>query len=74
MNAISPGPIDTLFVNRVLNDQHTEEFIQNVVKGTPMGRMGSPDEVAKALTFLASENSSYITSIEILVDSGKAQI
>lgn len=74
VNAISPGPIDTPFVNRVLNDQQTDQFIQNVVKATPMGRMGSPDEVAKAVTFLASEDSSYITGIELFVDGGMAQI
>ena len=74
VNAISPGPIDTTFVNRVLNDQQTEQFIQNVVKSTPLGRMGSPDEVAKAVSFLASDDSSYITGIELFVDGGMAQI
>jgi NAD(P)-dependent dehydrogenase (short-subunit alcohol dehydrogenase family) len=74
VNAISPGPIDTPFVNRVLNEQQTEQFIQNVAKATPMGRMGSPDEVAKAVSFLASDDSSYITGIELFVDGGTAQI
>ena len=74
VNAISPGPIDTPFVNRVLNDQQTQQFIQNAVKSTPMGRMGSPDEVAKAVSFLASDDSSYITGIELFVDGSTAQI
>jgi NAD(P)-dependent dehydrogenase (short-subunit alcohol dehydrogenase family) len=74
VNAISPGPIDTPFVNRVLNEQQTQQFIQNVVKGTPIGRMGSPDEVAKAVSFLASNDSSYVTGIELFVDGGMAQI
>jgi len=74
VNAISPGPIDTPFVNRVLNDQQTQQFIQNAVKSIPMGRMGSPDEVAKAVSFLASDDSSYITGIELFVDGGTAQI
>jgi len=74
VNAISPGPIDTHFVNRVLNDQQTDQFIQNVVKATPLGRMGSPDEVAKAVSFLASDGRSYITGIELFVDGGMAQI
>jgi len=77
-NSIYPmvpgGPIDTHFVNRVLNDQQTDQFIQNVVKATPLGRMGSPDEVAKAVSFLASDGSSYITGIELFVDGGMAQI
>ena len=74
MNAISPGPIDTPFVNRVLNDQQTQQFIQNAVKSTPMGRMCSPDEVAKGVSFLASDDSSYVTGIELFVDGGTAQI
>jgi NAD(P)-dependent dehydrogenase (short-subunit alcohol dehydrogenase family) len=74
VNAISPGPIDTPFVNRVLNEQQTQQFIQNVVKGTPIGRMGSPDEVAKAVSFLASNDSSYVTGIDLFVDGGMAQI
>jgi NAD(P)-dependent dehydrogenase (short-subunit alcohol dehydrogenase family) len=74
VNAISPGPIDTPFVNRVLNEQQTQQFIQNVVKATPIGRMGSPDEVAKAVLFLASDDSSYITGIELFVDGGLGQI
>jgi NAD(P)-dependent dehydrogenase (short-subunit alcohol dehydrogenase family) len=74
VNAISPGPIDTSFVNRALNDQQTQQFIQNAVKFTPMGRMGSPDEVAKAVSFLASDDSSYITGIELFVDGGMGQI
>ena len=74
VNAISPGPIDTPFVNRVLNDQQTDKFLKNSVNSTSMGRMGSPDEVAKAVLFLASDDSSYITGIELFVDGGVAQI
>jgi NAD(P)-dependent dehydrogenase (short-subunit alcohol dehydrogenase family) len=74
VNAISPGPIDTPFVNRVLNDQQTEKFLKNSVNSTSIGRMGSPDEVAKAVLFLASDDSSYITGIELFVDGGMAQI
>jgi NAD(P)-dependent dehydrogenase (short-subunit alcohol dehydrogenase family) len=74
VNAISPGPIDTPFVNRVLNDQQTEKFLKDSVKSTSIGRMGSPDEVAKAVLFLASDDSSYITGIELFVDGGMAQI
>jgi NAD(P)-dependent dehydrogenase (short-subunit alcohol dehydrogenase family) len=74
VNAISPGPIDTPFVSRVLNDQQTENFLKNSVNSTSIGRMGSPDEVAKAVLFLASDDSSYITGIELFVDGGLAQI
>ncbi len=73
-NAISPGPIDTPFVNRVLNDQQTERFLKKSVSSTSTGRMGSPDEVAKAVSFLASDDSSYVTGIELFVDGGMGQI
>jgi NAD(P)-dependent dehydrogenase (short-subunit alcohol dehydrogenase family) len=51
-----------------------EQFKRSFVSTVPMGRMGSPDEVAKAASFLASDDSSYVTSIELLVDGGMAQI
>jgi len=74
VNAISPGPIDTPFVSRVLNDQQTENFLKNSINSTSIGRMGSPDEVAKVVSFLASDDSSYVTGIELFVDGGMAQI
>ena len=74
VNDISPGPIDTPFVSRVLNDQQTENFLKNSINSTSIGRMGSPDEVAKVVSFLASDDSSYVTGIELFVDGGMAQI
>ncbi len=74
VNAVSPGTIDTPFVYRTLNKQQSEQFLNNVLKSNPMGRMGTPDEVAKAVLFLASDDSSYITGIELFVDGGVAQI
>jgi Enoyl-(Acyl carrier protein) reductase len=49
-----------------------EEFKKNVVTTVPMGRMGDPDEIAKAALFLASDDSSYVTGIESFVDGGMA--
>ena len=74
VNAISPGPIDTPFMNRALNDQQTEKFLKDSVNSTSMGRMGSPDKVAKAVSLLASDDSIYVTGIELFVDGGMAQI
>ena len=57
--------------------QTVEEINQtkaNLVAAVPIGRMGSPDEIAKAVSFLASDDSSYITGIELCVDGGMAQI
>jgi NAD(P)-dependent dehydrogenase (short-subunit alcohol dehydrogenase family) len=74
VNAISPGPIDTPIFNGVLNEEQTKQFNATVVANVPLGRMGNPDEVAKAASFLASDDSSYITGTELFVDGGMAQI
>jgi NAD(P)-dependent dehydrogenase (short-subunit alcohol dehydrogenase family) len=74
VNAISPGRIDTPIFNGVLNEEQTKQFNATVVANVPLGRMGSPDEVAKAASFLASDDSSYITGTELSVDGGLAQI
>jgi len=75
VNAISPGPIDTpIFSNLLQNEEQIEQFKKNIVNTVPMGRMGSPDEVAKVVSFLASDDSSYITGIELFVDGGLVQI
>jgi len=75
VNAISPGPIDTPgYKNLGLTEEQMEEFTKNVVTTVPMGRMGDPDEIAKAALFLASDDSSYVTGIELFVDGGMAQI
>jgi len=75
VNAISPGPIDTPgYKNLGLTEEQMEEFKKNVVTTVPMGPMGDPDEIAKAALFLASDDSSYVTGIELFVDGGMAQI
>jgi NAD(P)-dependent dehydrogenase (short-subunit alcohol dehydrogenase family) len=75
VNVVSPGPIDTPGYNNLgLTAGQLEQFKTNVVGAVPMGRMGSPDEIAKAVLFLASDDSSYVTGIELFVDGGMAQI
>jgi NAD(P)-dependent dehydrogenase (short-subunit alcohol dehydrogenase family) len=66
VNAISPGPIDTPGL--------IEQIKTSLVASVPLGRMGTPDEIAKAVSFLASDDSSYVTGIELFVDGGMAQI
>ena len=75
VNAISPGPIDTpVFNGLAQTEEQIEQIKTSLVASVPMGRMGSPDEVAKAVSFLASDDSSYVTGIELFVDGGMAQI
>ena len=71
VNAISPGPIDTPSLRNLVK---TDGLLEQIKAMVPLGRMGSPDEVAKAVSFLASDDSSYITGIELFVDGGMAQI
>ena len=68
-NVVSPGPINTLLASR-----QSADAIAGIVSTVPMGRMGEPDEVAKAALFLASDDSSFVTGIELFVDGGRAQI
>ena len=56
------------------NQEQTEQFKTSFVSTIPLGRIGTPDEVAKAVSFLASDDSSYVTGIELFVDGGVAQI
>src|SRR5271170_4707743 len=68
-NVVSPGPINTPLVNR-----QSADVIARIVSTIPMGRMGEPEEVAKVALFLASDDSSFVTGIELFVDGGRAQI
>ena len=68
-NVVSPGPINTPLASR-----QPAEVIARIVSTIPMGRMGEADEVAKAALFLASDDSSFVTGIELFVDGGRAQI
>jgi NAD(P)-dependent dehydrogenase (short-subunit alcohol dehydrogenase family) len=76
VNAISPGPIDTPGLSAGFSGlgQSEDQIKASLVAGIPLGRMGNPDEVAKAVLFLASDDSSFITGIELFVDGGAAQI
>src|SRR6266550_1414809 len=75
VNAISPGPIDTPILNNMpLTKEELGQLKTNLASGVPMGRMGQPDEIAKAALFLASDDSSFVTGIELFVDGGLAQI
>ena len=75
VNAISPGSIDTLGLENLLASDKAGEGRKKMISTlTPLGRLGTPDEIAKAVVFLASDDSSYITGIELFVDGGFAQV
>ena len=75
VNAVSPGSIDTPGARDLLaSSQVGEKRKKMIAESVPLGRFGTPDETAKAVVFLASDDSSYVTGIELLVDGGFAQV
>ena len=75
VNAVSPGATDTPGLNELLGSSETGQQRLKMISNTvPLGRLGTPDEIAKAVVFLASDDSSYITGTELFVDGGFAQV
>src|ERR1700674_2973592 len=75
VNAVSPGSIDTPGLSDLLaSSEAGDQRKKMIVTAVPLGRLGTPDEIAKAVVFLASDDSSYITGIELFVDGGFAQV
>src|SRR6478672_4613446 len=75
VNAVSPGSIDTPGLSDLLASSEVgEERKKMISNSVPLGRLGIPDEIAKAVVFLASDDASYITGAELFVDGGFAQV
>ena len=75
VNAVSPGVVPTPAYNLMgLTDEQIQGFVANQLNTIPLGRVGTTDEVAKAVVFLASDDSSFVNGIELFVDGGMAQI
>ena len=72
VNVVSPGPIDTPAISLITGgDPSAEEaFKTQMAAGVPLGRVGESDEIAKAVVFLASDDSSYVAGVELFVDGG----
>lgn len=75
VNAVSPGSIDTPGLNDLLASSEVgEQRRKAITSAVPLGRFGTPDEIAKAVVFLASDDASYVTGAELFVDGGFAQV
>ena len=76
VNVVAPGVIVTpaYKTELKLSDEQIEAYSKEVAETTPLGRVGSTDEIAKAVSFLASDDASYITGIELFVDGGRVQV
>jgi NAD(P)-dependent dehydrogenase (short-subunit alcohol dehydrogenase family) len=75
VNAISPGPIDTpIFSTLSTNGVQLDEVKAGFASQVPLGRMGQPEEIAKAALFLGSSDSSFVAGTELFVDGGLAQV
>ena len=75
VNAVSPGPIETPGLkDLVASTGAGEERLKMISNNVPLGRLGKPDEIAKAVVFLASDDSSYVAGTELFVDGGFAQV
>ena len=75
VNALSPGPIETPIFDRLgLPQDQLDQMADQILKQTPIGRFGRPEEMAKAALFLASDDSSYVVGAELVADGGISQL
>ena len=74
VNAVSPGPIETPAINTLAdNEEQAQQFKDAFVSQIPLGRIGQPEEVASAVSFLASSDSSFVNGSELFTDGGMRQ-
>lgn len=74
VNVVVPGPTETPGLLGLVPDEHRGGFVATLEAQVPMGRMGTPNEIANAALFLASDESSYVNGSELFVDGGVAQV
>jgi NAD(P)-dependent dehydrogenase (short-subunit alcohol dehydrogenase family) len=75
VNVVSPGPITTPIFDRLgLPKEAVDEFARQIVAKVPMKRFGRPEEVGRAVLFLAGPEASYITGVDLMVDGGLTQV
>ncbi len=75
VNVVSPGPINTPGIDGIAGDpEQAKQLKAGLVSQIPLGRMGEPDEIAKAVVFLVSDDSSFVAGVELFVDGGMIQV
>src|ERR1700739_4930408 len=74
VNVLSPGHIDTPILEDLQQGDELVKMKKEMENSVPLGRLGDPDEIAKAVSFLASDEASYVSGTELYVDGGVAQI
>jgi len=74
INVVSPGPVATPGLAGLVPPEYKDGLFAQLASSVPMGRLGEPEEIAKAVAFLASDDASFINGIELFVDGGIAQI
>ena len=75
VNVVSPGPIDTPALDGLAqNEEHAKQLKAGLTSQVPLGRMGQPSEIASAVVFLASDESSFVAGVELFVDGGMVQV
>jgi NAD(P)-dependent dehydrogenase (short-subunit alcohol dehydrogenase family) len=75
VNTVSPGPIETPALEKAgLTPEQAKQAAEQFVSQVPLGRRGKPEEIAAAVVFLASDESSYITGVDLAVDGGMVQV
>ena len=71
INVVNPGPIETPIFNRMgMDAESTKGMVEGIVAQSPLGRIGNPEEIADAVLFLTSDDSSYVHGATLLVDGG----
>jgi NAD(P)-dependent dehydrogenase (short-subunit alcohol dehydrogenase family) len=74
VNVLSPGHIDTPILESLQQGDALTKMKNEMENNVPLGRLGQPDEIAKAASFVASDEASYVSGTELYVDGGVAQI
>jgi len=74
VNVLSPGHIDTPIMESLQQGEALVQMKKQMENNVPLGRLGDPDEIARAVSFLASDDASYISGAELYVDGGVAQV